>query len=157
MWHWLTDEWVHCQLTHMEVQSQQHSTDTEIVWNELKHYATMLSATHSKGIQKSFHGGCGSKGCCQQVYEGASDAYALACEHRETFSPPQLMLNSSHSNFTADVENALLFCRRKRYLLTRHRRDIYLSVSFHRCHLASSAKQISWAKSWQCFYALTSN
>ena len=77
---------MHCQLTHMELQSQSNSTDTEIGQNELKHSAPILCSTHSKGIHKSFHGGCGRKGCCHQVAEGASDAYALACEHRQTFS-----------------------------------------------------------------------
>ena len=61
MCHWLTGEWVHYQLTHMELQSQSNSTDTEIVQDEQKHSAPVLSGTHSKGINKRFHGGCGSK------------------------------------------------------------------------------------------------
>ena len=102
-----------------------------------------------------FPWGCGRKGCCQQVSEGASDAYALACERRQTFSGHKSMQNRLYSNFTADVDNALLFLHRKRYWLTRHGREIYLSVSFHRCHLASSVKQISWDQSrgiFQCIY-----
>ena len=43
MCHWLTGEWVHCQLTHMELQLQSDSTDTEIVQDELKHSAPILS------------------------------------------------------------------------------------------------------------------
>ena len=61
MCHRLTGEWVHCQLTHMELQSQSNSTDIEIVQDELKHSAPILSGTNSKGIHKGFHGGCGSK------------------------------------------------------------------------------------------------
>ena len=61
MCHWLTAELVHSQLTHMELQSQSNSTDTEIVQDELKHSAPVLSVTHSKGIHKCFHEGCGSK------------------------------------------------------------------------------------------------
>ena len=55
------------------------------------------------------HGGYGRKGCCQQVSEAASDAYSLACEHRQTFSGHKSMLNRLYLNFTADVDNALLF------------------------------------------------
>ena len=127
------------------------------VQDELKHSTPILSSTHSKGIHKCFHGGCGRKGCCQQVSEGASDAYALACERRQTFSGHKSMLNRLYSNFTADVDNALLFLHRKRYWLTRHGREIYFSASFHRCHLASSVKQISWDQSWEFFSAFTSN
>ena len=125
----------------MELQSQSNSTDTEIVQHELKYSAPILSSTHSKGIHKCFHGGCGRKGRCQQVSEGTSDAYALACERRQTFSGHKLMLNRLYSNFTADVNNALLFFHKKRYWLTRHGREIFPSVSFHRCHLASSIRE----------------
>ena len=45
----------------MELQSQSNSTDTEIVQDELKHSAPILSSTHSEEIHKCFHGGCGSK------------------------------------------------------------------------------------------------
>ena len=100
----------------MELQSQSNTTDTEIVQDELKHSALRgLSGTHSKGIHKCFHGGCGRKGCCQQVAEGASDAYDLACERRQKISEHNSMLNRLYSNFTADVDNALLFFHRKRY------------------------------------------
>ena len=116
MCHWLTGEWVHCQLTHMGLQSQPNSTHMEAFQDELKHSAPILSGTHSNGIHKCFHVGCGSKGCCQQVSEGDSDAYALACAERN-FSGHKLMLNSLYSNFTADVGNALLFLHRKRFLL----------------------------------------
>ena len=88
--HWLTSEWVHCQLTHIELQSQSNSTDTEIVQDELKHSAPIPSSTHSKGIHKCFHGGCGRKGCLQQVSDGVSDAYALACEHRKKIFRTQI-------------------------------------------------------------------
>ena len=81
MCHWLNDVWVHCQLTHVELQSQPNSTDREIVDNELKHSAPILSIAHSKGILKWFHGDCGDKSCCLQDSEFASDAYALASEH----------------------------------------------------------------------------
>ena len=99
----------------MELQSQPNSTDTEIVQDGLKHSASILSCTHSKGIHKCFHGGCGRKGCCQQVSEAASDAYSLACEHGQTFSGHKSMLNRLYLNFTADVDNALLFLHRKIY------------------------------------------
>ena len=100
-----------------------------------------------------FSWGCGRKGCCQQVSEGASDAYALACG-RQTFSVHKSMLTRFYSNFTADVDNALLFIHKKRYWLTRHGREIYLSVSFHRCHLASSVKQFSWDQSREIFQSI---
>ena len=45
----------------MELQSQSNPTDTEIVQDELKHSAPILSGTHSKGIHKCFHGGYGNK------------------------------------------------------------------------------------------------
>ena len=45
----------------MELQSQSNTTDTEIVQDELKHSAPILSSTHSKGIHKCFHGGMGGK------------------------------------------------------------------------------------------------
>ena len=62
----------------MELQSQSNSTDTETVQDELTHSTLWgLSGTHSKGIHKCFHGGL-----WEQVSEGDSDAYALACEHR---------------------------------------------------------------------------
>ena len=77
MCHWLTGEWVHCQLIHMELQSQSNSIDTEIVQDELKHSAPVLRGTHSKGIHKMFPWGLWEQGCCQQVSEGASGAYAL--------------------------------------------------------------------------------
>ena len=99
----------------MELQSQSNSTDIEIVQDELKHSAPILSSTHSNGIHICFHGGCGRKACCQQVSEGASDAYALACEHRQTFSGHKSMLSRLYLNFTADVDNELLFLHRKRY------------------------------------------
>ena len=114
----------------MELQSQSNSTDTGKVQDELKHSVPILSSTHSKGIHKCYHGGCGRNGCCQQVVESASDAYALACERRQTFSGHKSMLNRLYSNFTADVDNALLFLHRKIYWLKRHGREIYLSVSF---------------------------
>ena len=95
----------------MELQSQSNSTDTEIVQDELKHSALILSSTHSKVIHKCFHGGCERKGCCQPVSECASDAYALAYELRQTFSGHKSMLNRLYSNFTADVDNALLLMR----------------------------------------------
>ena len=98
----------------MELHSQSNSTDTEIVQDELKHSASILKSTHSKGIHKCFHGGCGRKGCCQQV-SGASDVYVLACEHRQTFLGHKSMLNRLYLNFTADVDNALLVLHRKRY------------------------------------------
>ena len=60
------------------------------------------------------------------------------------------MLNSLYSNFTANVDSALLFLPRKN---TRSQ-EIYLCVSFHGCHLASSAEQISWAQSREFFSAL---
>ena len=104
-----------------------------------------------------FPWGLWEQGCCQQVSEGASDAYSLACEHRYTFSGHKSMLNSLYSNFTADVDNVLLILHRKRYQLTRQGREIYLCVSFHLCHLASSAEKISWARSREFFSALTSN
>ena len=62
---WLTGEWVKCQLTHMELQSQLNYTDNEIVQNELKLFEPMLSAAHSKGNHKCFLRNCGNKGCCQ--------------------------------------------------------------------------------------------
>ena len=34
----------------MELQSQSNSTDTEIVQDELKHSAPILSSTHSMGV-----------------------------------------------------------------------------------------------------------
>ena len=39
MCHWVTGEWAHCQLTHMELQSQPNSTGMETVKDELKHSA----------------------------------------------------------------------------------------------------------------------
>ena len=90
-----------------------------------------------------FPWGCGRKGCCQQVSEVVSDAYVLACEHRQTFSGHKSVLNRLHSNFTADAGNALPFLFRKIDQLTRHGRKVYLSVSFHQCHLASSMKQLA--------------
>ena len=49
----------------------------------------------------------------QQVPEDALDAYALACECRQTFSGNKSMLNRLYLNFTADVDNALLFLHSK--------------------------------------------
>ena len=37
MCHWLTGEWVQCQLTHMELQSLTNSTGMDTVQDELKH------------------------------------------------------------------------------------------------------------------------
>ena len=93
--------------------TQKNKKKTEIVQDELKHSAPILTSTHSKGIHKCFHGGSGRKGCCQQVSGGAPDAYVLACEHRHTFSGHKSMLNRLYLNFTADVDNA--FLHRKRY------------------------------------------
>ena len=45
----------------MELQSQSNSRDTEIVQDEQKHSAPILSGTHSKGIHKCFQEGCGGK------------------------------------------------------------------------------------------------
>ena len=81
----------------MELQSQSNSTDTEIVQDEQKHSAPVLSGTHSKGIHKCFHGGCGSK--------------VVASKSLKVFQ---------------------------------------------KCHLASSAEQISWAQVKEPFSALTS-
>ena len=67
----------------MELQSQSNSTNTEIVQDELKHSAPVLRGTHSKGIHKVSMGLC-EQGCCQQVSEGVTDAYALACEQLES-------------------------------------------------------------------------
>ena len=49
------------------------------------------------------------QGCCHEVSEGASGAYALACEYRYTLSGNNSMLTTLYSNFIADVDDALLF------------------------------------------------
>ena len=140
----------------MNLQSQSNSTDTEIFQDEIEHSAPILSSTHSKEINKCFRGGCERK-CCQKVSEGTSDAYALACEHRQAFSGHKSMLNRLYSNFTADVDNALLFIHRKIYWLTIHGRENYLNVSSHRGHMASPVKQISWDQSGTFFSAFICN
>ena len=61
MCHWLTGEWVHCQLAHMELQSQSNSTDTEIVQEEQEQSAPVLRGTHSEEIHKNK--------CFQEDYE----------------------------------------------------------------------------------------
>ena len=136
----------------MELQSQSNSTDTEIVQDELKHSAPIPSSTHSKGGYKCLHGGCGRKGCCKQVSEGASDAYAQACDIDKLFQDANrcktdctqtsllmwIMRCCSSIGKNTGSQDMLLFLQRKRYWLSRHGQKNYLSVSFHRCHLASS-------------------
>ena len=143
MCHWLTGECVHGQLIHMELQSHPNSIGMEAFQDDLKHSAPIVSGTHSNGIDTCFHGCCWSKFCWQQVPDGALDACLLTYEHRETFSGHKSMLKMLYSNSTADVDNALVSPYEK---ILAHR-EIHLSISFHRCHLASSAKQISWAQS----------
>ena len=53
----------------------------------------------------------GAEFVASKFSECASEA--LACEHRLTFSGHESMLNSLDSNFTADMDNALLFLHRK--------------------------------------------
>ena len=122
----------------MKLHSQANSSNTEIVQGELKHSARILSSTHSKCIHLMFPWGLWGKGCYQQVSEDASDAYALACECRQTFAGHTSMLNRLYLNFTADADNALLFLHSKIYWLTIHGGEIYINVSFHQCHLVSS-------------------
>ena len=62
MGHWLTGEWIPCQLTHMELQSQSNPTDTEIAQDELKHYAYIVSVdTPRESKKKVFMGIVGGK------------------------------------------------------------------------------------------------
>ena len=114
----------------MELQSQSNSTDAELGQDELKHSPPILSSTHSKGIQKCFHGGCRRNVCCHQVSKGASDAYTLACERRQTFSGHKSILNRLYSNFTADMDNALLSLHREIYWLMHKTRTRNLSQCF---------------------------
>ena len=95
----------------MKLHSQTNSSKTEMVQDELKHSAPILSSTHSKGIHLMFPWGLWGKGYYQQVSEDASDASALACVCRQTFSGHK----SKYLNFTADVDNALLFLHSKIY------------------------------------------
>ena len=67
-------------------------------------------------------------GCCQQVSEGASDASALAREHRQTFSGHKSMLNSLYSNFTAGVDNALLCSSIGKYTSSQDKDEKFIFV-----------------------------
>ena len=70
----LKDDWVHCQPTHMELQSQSNSTGIETVQDELQQSELVFSCTQYDGVLRCFHWGCGSKGCCQHNVLGASDS-----------------------------------------------------------------------------------